>query len=890
MNGSRRVYRVLLSALPEELRANHAEEMEEMFLDELSRARRLGRVRAAQAWAGAVADLVVRMPYEHWRRRGMRHRYPTPKEQRMSSLVADLRFAMRSFARQPGATALVVFTLALAVAANTAVFALVDAVFFRPLPYPHASRLVELNEEAPAWGLTFTSVNYPDFDTWRSSARTFEGMALWENATFNVSDGNTAERLDGQIVTYDMANVLGIRPVLGRTFTKEEDVPRGPNVVMIGYGLWQTRFAGSSDVIGKTLRISARPYTIIGVLPPDVTLDGPSSLWLPLRGDPKQQGQSYSYEGVGRLKPDVTLEQARRDLFTAHEAIWRKSDTTRTVSPRIMPLRDRFVSQYRTIGAALGAGVVLVLLIACANVAGAMLTRSIFRRREMGIRVALGASRSRLTRQLLTESFVLATIAGIAGTVIGRTGIGLLMAGVETPPPWLHLQIDGRAMLFSLAIVAATTLIFGLVPSLQLRRQSTSIALAGGSTRTTGSASERRLLNGLVVVEIALASVLLAGGGLLLRAYANLRDVDPGFRADGVATFRISLPDAKYHGGDVQRRFYETLVARIRAIPGVDHAGAVTCAPFTCHVGVFLQAEGAPAKRNNEKDPVVLRRVATPGYFSTMGIKLLRGRFFAENEGSPTGSHPVVINDLLEKQLWPDGSSSVGKRLIYSGDTTSGDWMTVVGVVKDVRHYGLSEPMRGGFYLSTTTIDSANSIPRFSIVAHTPADPAGLFTSMRAIVRELDPELPMFDAKTMRTAVNQSVASRRAIALWLATFAGIALTLAIGGIYAVLSYVVGRRRHEIGIRMALGAQAMQVLGLVVRQGLRLVAIGLAIGVPAGLLASRVLSSLLVGVAATDPITYAGVIIVLTTTGAVAAWIPARRAASVNPKIALSEGS
>ena len=807
----------------------------------------------------------------------------------MHSFFSDLRFAMRSFARQPGATALVIITLALAVGANTAVFALVDAVFFRPLPYPNSNRLVDLNETAPKWGLDFTSVNYPDFDQWRKASRSFEAMALWQNASFNVSDGANPERLDGQFVTYDMPQALGIRPILGRSFTREEDVPKGPNVVMISYGLWQTRFGGTRDVLGKTLRISSLPYTIVGVLPPNVTLDGQASLWVPLRGDPKQAGQSYAFEGLARLKPAVTIEQARRDLAMAHEPIWRQSDTTHTVSPRIMPLRDRFVSEYRTIGAALGAGVALVLLIACANVAGAMLARSIFRRREMGIRMALGASNARLTRQVMSESLVLAALGGIVGTALGRVGIGLLTAGVETPPPWLHLEIDARAVAFSILIVATTAILFGLAPSMQLRRQDRG-ALAATGSRTAGAVPERRVLNGLVVVEIALAAVLLASGGLLMRAYANLRDIDPGFRPDGVASFRVSLPDAKYPNGLAQRRFYETLIGKVRALPGVTDAGAITCAPFSCHWGAFYAAEGAPAKRADAIDPVVLMRIATTGYFPAMGIKLLRGRFFDEHEGTPMGPHPVVINDLLEKQLWPDGSSAVGKRFGFRGDTSTRRKMTVVGVVKDVQHYGLARPMIGGLYLSMTSVDSTDSYQRFAIVAHSTGNLTALFTAMRTAARELDPELPLFDVKTMQTALNQSVASRRAIALWLAAFAAIALTLAIGGIYAVLSYVVGRRRHEIGIRMALGAQTTQVLGLIVRQGLRLVGIGLLVGVPSGLLASRALSSLLVGVTPGDPPTYVGVVIVLMATGAVAAWIPARRAARVDPRIAFSEGT
>ena len=803
---------------------------------------------------------------------------------------SDLRFAVRSFRRQPGATALVLVTLGLAVAANTAVFALVDAVFFRPLAYPAASRLMDINEQAPKWNLEFVGVNYRDFIAWKGSSRAFEDMALWAGTSVNVSDGNTAERLDGQSVTYNLASVLGIKPVLGRAFLPEEDVPKGPNVIMIGYGQWQTRFAGARDVIGRTIRVSALPYTIVGVLPKHLMLDEPTSFWIPLRGDPKDQSETYSYEGVGRVKPGVSVEQARQDLLRAHESIWRAHDTAHVVSPRVMPLRDRFVAEYKTVGAALGAGVALVLIIACANVAGAMLARSVFRRREIGIRIALGASQSRLTRQLLTEALVLAVGAGVIGTIVGRAGLGLLLAGTQTPPPWLHLTVDVRALAFSTAVVLLTTLLFGLAPMLQFRRQSSSGTLASDGQRLAGSVPERRTLNGLVVLEIALAAVLLASGGLLVRAYMNLREVDPGFRPEGVATFRISLPNAKYRDGLAQRRFYETLIERIRALPSVDHAGVVTCPPFTCHWGSFFLAQGAAAHPSSEQDPVVLTRIASGDYFDAMGIKLIKGRFFGGREGSPAGPRPAVVNDIFARQLWPGVGDPTGKRFNFRGDTTSRGIMTVVGVVRDVKHYGLSTPMRPGIYMSLTSIDSSNDFNRFAVVAHTSGDAASIIPELRAVVRSMDPELPLFGVQTMRAAVERSMAVRRAIAMWLAAFSAIALTLAVGGIYAVLSYVVGRRRHEIGIRMALGAQTSQVLGLVVRQGMVLVAVGLLIGLPASFFATRLLTSLLVGVGTGDPTTYALVVVILAATGAIAAWIPARRAARVDPKVALTNAT
>jgi predicted permease len=883
-----RTYRLALRTLPAEFRAAYGHEMETLLRDEVERARIRGVLAVALVYLSAFTDLLRRLPYEHWRRRGRPAPVPPHGVNRMTSVAADLRFAVRSSLRQPGATALIIGTLALAVAANTAVFALVDAVFFRPLPYPHASRLVDLNEQAPKWNLEFVGITYHDFDVWQKSTRDFAGMAVWEDVSVNVSDGSTAARLDGQVVSHDMTRVLGLTPVLGRTFTVDEHVPKGPHVVMLGYDTWQTRYAGAGDVVGKTFRIDSRPYTIVGVLPPNVTLTGPTGFWLPLQVDPAQEIGNYTYEGVARLKPGVSIGEAREDLLRAHAAIWRESDSIHAVSPRIMPLRDRFVADYETMGAALGAGVALVLIIACANIAGAMLARSIFRRREMGIRIALGANGWRLARQLLTEALVLAIVAGVVGTIVGRLGIGLLTAGVGQIPPWLHLGFDTRALEFSVLIVAVTVMLFGFAPVLQLRRQDLTGSLVGG-TRTAGSLPERRMLDALVVLEIALATVLLAGGGLLARAYANLHDVDPGFRPDGVASFRLALPDSKYRSGLDQRRFYETLIDRIDRIPGVEDAGVVTCPPFGCHWGSFYTAEGAAPRSTNEQDPVVLTRVASAGYFATMGVTLLSGRFFEPNEGTPNGPRPAVINDLLAKRLWPGVANPLGRRFTFRGDTTKRDWMTVVGVVRDVRHYGLSEPMRPGMYMSLTAIDSANRFPNFTVVAKTSGNAALLFPALRTAVRELDPELPMFQVRTMRAALEASLATRRAIALWLAAFAAIALTLAIGGIYAVLSYVVGRRRHEIGIRMALGARREQVVGLVVRQGLRLVGIGLVLGVPAAFLASRVLGSLLVGVSGRDPLTYLAVVLMLTVTGALAAAIPARRAARVEPKIALGEG-
>jgi predicted permease len=883
------VYRALLRLLPEDMLDRHHDEIEALFADEVAAARARGVLPYLWFVVAAAWDIVRRAPYEHWRRRSRR----TNEESTMRSIIADLRFAVRSFGRQPGATALIVLTLTLGVAANTAVFAIVDGLFLRPFPFPNPDRLVYVNEQAPSWNLEFTGINYPDFHTWRERARAFDAIALWTPTSINLADAAGAERADGLAVTYDFPKVLGIRPALGRTFTAEEDGPRPSRVVVIGHGLWQTRFGGSRDVVGQSLRINSVPYTIIGVLPPEAEFPGNTNFWLPLNGDPNQQGQSYSFEGLARMKAGVTVEQARADLMNAHAPIWAASDSAHIVSPRVSGLREQFVTNFRVMGKALGAGALLVLLIACANVAGAMLARSIFRRREVAIRMALGASARRVGRQLITESLVLAAVAGIAGTVLGRWGVRLLIVSApDQVPGWVQLQASGRTFAFAVVVIVLTAIVFGLVPALQPRRADVagSLAWGGGGTRASVGLPQRRLLDALVVVEIALALVLLAGSGLLVRAYGNLRHTDPGFRPEGVTTFQLALPRAKYANGEVQQRFYATLVERLSAMPGVQGAGIVSCLPFGCHWGTFLRAEGAPPSTGKDANPVVLTRIASPGYFETMGIRLVRGRFFAPGEGKPDGPHPVVVNEQLAKQLWPGVADPIGKRMGRNvRDTTGIRWMTVVGVVRDVRHYGLVQPMRPGFYLSTTDIDSTDSFGSFGVAIRSTSDLATVAAAARATVRAMDPELPLIGLQSAQASIARSIAPRRTIAFAFAAFGVVALTLALGGIYAVLSYVVGRRRQEIGIRMALGARRGQVLRLVVRQGLRLVALGVAAGLPIALLASGSLSSLLVDVSARDPVTYLAAVALLAGAAVLSALVPARRAASVDPKTALADG-
>ena len=883
MSVARTAYRLLLRLLPRELRERHGAEMEALFLETLAHERPHGLHARAAAWAGGAWDVVRRAPAEHarqWRRDSAARADFTSDGAIMSALAHDLRFALRAFARQPGATALVVLTLGLGVAANTAVFTLLNGLFLRPFAFPQPERLVYLNEMAPRWNLEFVGIHYPDFALWRKEAgRTFEGMALYSDASFNLSDGTTAERVPGAFVTHDFAAVLGIRPLLGRTFTADEDRPDGPQVAVIGHALWQSRFASAPDVIGKTLRIGGRPRTVVGVMPREAEFPGGVQLWLPMAEDPNAGCCSYSFAGVGRLRPGVTVEQARAELFRVHEAIWQQRDKERVVSPRVMPLRERFVADYRVIAGALATGVALVMLIACANVASVMLARAVFRQREIAVRMALGASAGRVARQLLTESLVLAAMAGAAGTLLGYWSVHLLLQAVPDQfPGWARFDPDARTALFSVAVIVVAAVLFGYVPALHARRQQVRDALASAGTRSASpSTAQRRLLDAFVIAEIALASVLLVGGGLLARAYQRAQDVDPGFRAESTLVFRVSLPQVRYPNGQAQLAFYDELMARLRALPGVRAVGAVTCPPLGCHQGNFLEGEGQP-----KFEPVVLTRQATPTYLEAMGIPLVHGRGFTDADGRPNQPRGVIVNESFARGMWPGVADPTGRRVRWTGDSA---WMTVVGVTKDVKHYGLDVPMRPGIYLPTAiewTRPGPGRVGSLAIVLHTAGDPAALLAPARDVVRRLDPELPLYQTQTMREAIDRSLALRRTFAWMLGAFAGIALALAVGGIYAMLSYVVGRRTHEIGIRMALGAQRAQVLRLVTRQGLALVALGLLLGLPASFAATRALSSLLLDVSPRDPLTFAAVAAVLALTGGLAALVPARRASSVDP--------
>lgn len=854
--------------------------MEELFHDAVARARATGgRSAWSGAWARGVWDIVRRAIYERLRGQGVSR---SPRAL-LSATGSDIRFALRMFARRPGITFIAVLMLSLGIAATTAVFSLVDGLFLRPLPFPESERLVYLNETAPRWNLEFTGINYPDFHVWRENVEAFEAVGLYDVASYNLADDDGAERVAGLDVTYDFAAALGVEPVLGRTFTAAEDRPGAAPVVMIGHDIWRRRFAGDRSVIGETLDVDGVRRTIVGVLPPEADFPDDVDLWVPIAGDPTATGESYRYEGIGRLAPGVTLERARAALLRAHEGIWEARDAERNVSPRIMPLRDRLVGDFRTIAVALGVAVGLVLLIACANVASVLLARSYARRGELGVRMALGARTGRLARQLLTESLAISVVAGPLGLLLGFWSLRLLLRTIpEGLPSWLEVAPDWRTGLFGLAVVVATAVLFGWAPVVQARRESVRGALYAGGGRTGASRGQRRTMNLLVVAEVTLAVLLLVGSGLLLRTFDRLRSLDPGFRTESVLHVRLELPEARYPDGASQYGFYRALLDRLEGLPGVRAAGAITCPPLAgCHSGIFFEAAGAP-RGSEESNPVVLYRFATPGYFDAMGIRRVRGRFFGEIEAG--GDVPtVVVNETFAREFFPDVDDPVGRR-IHTRGNADGPLYTVVGVARDVKHYGLDEPMRPGVYFPF------EPAPRrmLSLLVRTGVPPRTLIEPVRDIVHGLDPALPLFGVQTVADLVNDSLAVRRAYSWMMAVFAGMALVLALGGIYGVISYVVGQRRREIGLRVALGATPREVARIVVGHGMALALVGTVVGLVIALAAGRALAGVLVGIPTFDPPTFLGSAVLLAVTALLATLLPVRRAVAVEPQTVLRE--
>jgi predicted permease len=803
-------------------------------------------------------------------------------------MASDIRHAVRSLARQKWSTGLVVLMLSLGIAANVAVFSLVNGLFLRPFAFPDQERLVFINETAPKWNLEVVGINYPDFHLWRENAKLFEGMAIWDGDSFNLSTSTATERIRVARVTHDLGKVLGIRPLLGRDFLPEEDRPEGPKVVLITEGVWRDRFGRRPDVVGGTLKLDGVVRTIVGVMPKEADFPADAQIWVPLQGDPNQEGRSYSYNGVGRLKPGVSIEAAEKDLQRAHEPIWNERDKEKIVTPFARSLREEFVRDFASAAKALGGAVGLLLLVACANVASLMLARALARRREMSIRLALGAGAGRIVRQLFVENVLLALAGASIGLGLGQWALQYLLLSVpEQLPHFASFDIDLRVIGFVITASLLTVVLFGWAPTLEASRGDLRGAVQTSTRGSTASPGVKRTLRLLVAAESALATLLLVCAGLLLRAFDRVGQVDPGFRAEGVLTFSLSLPEASYPEEEDRLAFWDRLSSRMSAIAGVDAAGLITCAPLGCHWGNFFEFEGVEHEPD-DSIPVTLMRFASADYFRTMGIRLRSGRFFDDREGreppppDPEEKSPrvAVVNETFARTFWPNVADPVGRRFKYNGEGYP--WITVVGVVHDTKHYGLERPMRPGVYFPLPALP----VRTLTVALHTTGDAAALAAPARSVVGELDPELPLFQLTTMEETLRRSLMVRAAYSWMLGVFALLALLLALGGAYGVASYLVTQRTREIGIRIAFGAHTRHIVGTMVRGGLGAAAIGIAAGLPASIGAARLLADLLFGAGSRDPSLLAGVVSLLLLTAFVANWVPARRAARMDPMQAL----
>ena len=800
----------------------------------------------------------------------------------MPTLLADIRYGIRLLARNPGFAAIAILALALGVGANTAIFSLVDRVLIRPLPYTAPDRLVVVWEDASDISFPHNTPAPANYVDWKKQNQVFTDMAATRGRVASLTGDGPPDMIFGRAVTANLFDVLGVKPRLGRTFTEEED-RNGVPVVIIGYGLWQSRYGGDPAIVGRGILMDGIKTTVIGVMSPDFNFPGRKvQYWAPIHFTPRDLNNRGSHYLIvyARLKPGIGLARAQSDMSAIarrlSQAYPRSNQHTGAV---VVPLKDEVVGNTGTALLVLLAAAGCVLLIACANVANLLLSKAAAREREMAIRTALGAARMRLIRQMATESVLLALTGGLLGLVAARLAMrvlaALIPAGVAGPA---DLSIDGRLLAFNLAVSVLTGLAFGLAPAFHATALAISEKLKEGGRGGVGGSS-RRFRDALVVTEVALAMILLVSAGLLLETLRNLHAIDAGFSADKILTLTTRLPFPKYADATKRMNYFDRVLERVRALPGVESAAFTSNLPFTARGntnGFRIEGRQFPVGTN----PDALYREVTNDYLQTMRVRLLEGRFFSSEDraGSPL---VLIINETFKKQYWPN-ESPLGKRIQIDGP-----WTSIIGVVADIRERGLEEELKPGVYLPVSQVPNGWNVPS-QLALRTANDPHALAKAARDAIWSVDRDQAISEVQTMNDIVDQEVSGHRQQTVLLGSFAALALVLASLGIYGVLSYAVSQRTREIGVRMALGASTGDVTRMVVRQGAALAALGIGIGIGVALVATRVLTKLLVGVAPTNPAIYAGVAILLAAVALAACYIPAARASSVDPMVALRD--
>jgi len=800
----------------------------------------------------------------------------------VSSWFGEFRVAFRTLLKQPGFTLVAVATLALGIGANVAIFAVVNGMLLQPLPYANQARVLNLRERSPmsARGITLSLADYLD---WRDRQRVFESMAVFRETSFTLTGVDEPERFQGTATSTELFSLLGVAPISGRTFRAGEDRPGAEKVVVVGYGLWQRRFGGA-PIVGRTIELDREPYTVVGVMAKEFGFPEFAQLWVPLTIDPAAAAAargSHSYEAVGLLTPGVAEERARANLATIARQLEQAYPRTNTdIGAYTEPLRERSLpGELRLAFAVFMVVVAFVLLIACANIANLLLGRAVTRDREMAVRAALGAGRWRLLRLLMAESLLIAVAGSALGLLVGRAARDALVASVPIEIPiWMRFDIDATVVAFVVALTVVTGLTFGLIPALRASRRDVTAALKESGTRSaTGGAGRLRTV--LVVSEVAIAVVLLVGGGLVVRGFVRLMNVDPGFRPSNVLTLRVALPEAAYSTEDRRRAFVDEALPRIRALAGVERAAIVTSLPLAGGTGYGISIEGAPPRPG--RVPVADFAATSPGYFETLGIRLVRGRTFDARDGRP-GTDPVaIVSEKLASLHWPN-QDAIGKRFKLGDASSRQPWMTVVGVVGDVRQWGLDAPVGEAMYVPHPQWP----LRGFTVVVRTAGPPLALVNPVRRAIHDMDRHLPIADVFTMDRVVVRSLWQPRLFSWIFAVFGAVALVLAVVGVYGVVSYSVAQRTREIGIRVALGAGRGRIRTMVLNQGMRATFVGLGIGVACAVAVTRVMGALLYGMSPTDPVTFGLVTLVLAVTALAACLVPALRATKVDPIVAL----
>jgi predicted permease len=802
-----------------------------------------------------------------------------------------LKYALRMLIKDPWFTLVAVLALGLGIGVNSTVFTFVNAVLLRGLPFPNADQIVHLNVRNTAEGNS-QGVSYPDFQDWRANARTFSSLAAYQQTTMNISDsGHPPERASGVKVSTNAFSIIGERPIQGRDFSEGEDRKGAEPVAIIGYGLWKTRYGSDPTILGKTIKINDVSTTVIGVMAEGMKFPTNTDVWIPLVPDAEMERRdARPFNLFGRLASGVTLKQAQTELTGICKNLERQyPDTNKSIDAEIMTFNQRFNGgAIRVVFLALMGAVGFVLLIACANVANLLLSRSARRSREIAVRIALGASRGRVIRQLLVESTLLAFLGGVLGWIMSLVGVRLFDMAVQDvgKPYWIRFTMDATVFAFLVAVCFATGIIFGIVPALQVSKTNLNEILKESGRGNAGGRRARWMASTMVVVELALTIVLLAGAGLMIRSFMKLYSMDIGVDTSRMLTMRMSLPDKKYPTPEKRRLFYEALLPHLAAIPGVAASSIASAPPGNGAGARGIEFEGRPAP-DPKKVPSVTTFYVSESYFDTLGVSARQGRLLAQADGD-AGSEAIVVNARFAAQYYP-GENAIGKRIRLQAPTTGPDankikpWMTVVGVTPSIRQRNVQDVEPDSVIYMSYRLDPPLGT---AILIRGRGEPGALTSAVREAVQATDPDQPVFAVQTMEQSLAQQRWPYRVFGTMFTIFAFIALVLSSVGIYAVTAYSVTQRTQEIGVRMALGAQARQVSWLVLRQGLVQLMIGLALGTAGALLAAPVLQTLLVQIKPTDPITLGGIGFVFTAVTVCACLIPARRATRLDPLTAL----